>query len=158
MSTAEPVRPVLLFACGNPSRGDDALGPLLLERMLHRRKMGELQHVELLTDFQLQVEHALDLRGRERVIFTDASATGPEPFSFTPVVAEADASYCTHVMSPGGVLRVFEQVTGTDAPPAWLLGVRGYRFDLGSPCTERAERNLRAATDYLSRALGSVTY
>jgi Ni,Fe-hydrogenase maturation factor len=28
-----PLPPVLILACGNPSRGDDALGPLLLERL-----------------------------------------------------------------------------------------------------------------------------
>jgi hypothetical protein len=79
MSLAAQTRPVLVFAYGNPSRGDDALGPLLIERLEERQRAGALTRVDLLTDFQLQVEHALDLRGRERVIFAEAAASGPEP-------------------------------------------------------------------------------
>ena len=49
----------LVFAWGNPSRGDDALGPALVERLEAARpahpEWGELA---LLTDFQLQPEHA----------------------------------------------------------------------------------------------------
>ncbi|MDP2785684.1 MAG: Ni/Fe hydrogenase, partial [Sulfurimicrobium sp.] len=63
--------PLLVFGYGNPSRGDDALGPLLLEQLAALN----LPHVELLTDFQLQVEHAVDLQGRERVLFIDASVS-----------------------------------------------------------------------------------
>jgi hypothetical protein len=48
--------PILVFAWGNPSRGDDALGPLFAERI---EALG-LPGVECLTDFQLQVEHALE--------------------------------------------------------------------------------------------------
>ncbi|MBL8482901.1 MAG: Ni/Fe hydrogenase, partial [Rhodocyclaceae bacterium] len=44
-----------MFAWGNPGRGDDALGPLFAERI----EALDLPGVECLTDFQLQVEHAL---------------------------------------------------------------------------------------------------
>ncbi|HRG96608.1 MAG TPA: hypothetical protein PLR99_10185, partial [Polyangiaceae bacterium] len=57
--------PLLFFGLGNPSRGDDALGPTLLERvgaaLAPEIARGE---VELLAEFQLQPEHALDLVGR----------------------------------------------------------------------------------------------
>ncbi|OYV17425.1 MAG: HoxW protein, partial [Methylococcaceae bacterium NSP1-2] len=49
---------ILLLGYGNPSRGDDALGVLLLEQL----PIACLQAVELLTNFQLQIEHALDLK------------------------------------------------------------------------------------------------
>ena len=52
--------PRLVIGIGNPSRGDDAIGPLAVERL----EALALPGVELLTDFQLQVEHALDLIGR----------------------------------------------------------------------------------------------
>ena len=70
--------PLLVLGVGNPSRGDDALGPLFIERaaeaLKERVAAGEL---ELLTDFQLQIEHALDLEGRRRVVFVDASLLEP---------------------------------------------------------------------------------
>ena len=77
---------LLIFAYGNPSRGDDALGPLLLERL----QALNLPHVETLTDFQLQVEHAYDLQGRERVLFIDASVSCTAPY------ASAANARCCH--------------------------------------------------------------
>jgi len=73
---------VLVIGNGNPSRGDDAIGPLAIERL----EGLSLPEIELLTNFQLQVEYALDLVGREEVIFTDASVSGPGLFSFEPVL------------------------------------------------------------------------
>jgi len=139
------IRPVLVFGYGNPSRGDDALGPLLIERLEVRQRAGELQQVELLTDFQLQVEHALDLAGRELAVFVDAAASGDEPFSFSRAAPEKDASYTTHAMSAGAVLRVYENTTGEIPPPTWLVAVRGYAFDLGAPLSLRARSNLDSA-------------
>lgn len=146
---ASGTAPVLVFACGNPSRGDDALGPLLVARLERLRDAGRLQGVDLLTDFQLQVEHALDLEGRETVIFVDASASGIGPFAFVPVAAERDVGYTSHAMSPGAVLQVFRQTTGQEPPPSWLLAVRGYEFGLGEPVSRRAHDNLGAAEAYL---------
>ena len=54
--------PILIFTWGNPSRGDDALGPALYDLLeSYKRQTGELTEVELLTDFQLQIEHTVDL-------------------------------------------------------------------------------------------------
>ena len=153
MNAPRRVPPVLVLACGNPSRGDDALGPLLVERLQERQKRGELDQVDLLTDFQLQIEHALDLRGRELVVFVDAAATGPEPFSFEPVQLERDPGYTTHVMAPGAVLRVFEQVVHGRVPEARLLAIRGYAFELGVPLTDAAAANLDAALACLLRSI-----
>ena len=153
MSAVPGIRPLLVFAYGNPSRGDDALGPLLIKRLAERQRVGELLQVDLLTDFQLQVEHALDLQGRELVVFVDAAASGTEPFSFQPVRPEPDVGYTTHAMAPGAVLRVLEQVTREDAPPAWLLAIRGYAFDLGCPVSAAAAANLSQSIDHLLRTL-----
>lgn len=76
MITSSPILPVLIFGYGNPSRGDDALGPIILERISRR------DNVELLTDFQLQVEHSLDMMGRKLILFIDASITCSTPLSF----------------------------------------------------------------------------
>jgi hypothetical protein len=74
--------PTLIFGWGNPSRGDDALGPLFVEHFTAlAARHPEWGAVECLTDFQLQVEHALDLQGRRRVLFVDASLDAPAPCS-----------------------------------------------------------------------------
>lgn len=137
---------LLIFAYGNPSRGDDALGPLLLERL----QALNLPHVETLTDFQLQVEHAYDLQGRERVLFIDASVSCTAPYAFSRLAAQKDTSYTTHVMSPMAVLHVYRELYG-DPPPAYLLQVRGERFELGAALSPEAVVNLQASFDLLRR-------
>jgi hydrogenase maturation protease len=151
------IRPLLVFAWGNPSRGDDALGPALLELLALRQEKGELTDVELLTDFQLQVEHALDLQGRERVLFIDASVSVPQPCTLRPLQAEQDTSYTTHAMSPAAVLAVYEQINDEPSPPAFLLSIRGYEFDLGEQLSVQARSNLQQgyalACDFLNKTL-----
>lgn len=147
---------LLIFAWGNPSRGDDALGPALLERI----EAALPEHPEwgkptLLTDFQLQPEHALDLEGQERVLFIDASVSCPEPVAFARLVPARDASYSTHAMSPASLLHVFRQIAGREPPPAYLLTVRGSSFELGEPLSAAAAGNLEAALGLVGNWLAS---
>ena len=133
----------LVLGWGNPSRGDDALGPMFVERLDALRPPG----VACLTDFQLQVEHALDLRGCERVLFVDASMRlgSGEPFKARPLAAHRDPSFTTHALSPEAVLQAFEDFEGRPAPSAWLLEIGGERWALGDAPSETAVAHLEAA-------------
>jgi hydrogenase maturation protease len=140
------IAPTLIFGWGNPSRGDDALGPLFIEHFTALAALHpEWGAVDFLTDFQLQVEHALDLQGRRRVLFVDASLDAVPPCSLTRIEAERDASFTTHAMSPQAVLKVYADIDEGEAPPCWLLAIRGERFELGEPLTEAAQQSLQAA-------------
>ncbi|MDP2751127.1 MAG: hydrogenase maturation protease [Rhodocyclaceae bacterium] len=130
--------PVLIFGWGNPSRGDDALGPLFIERI----DAMNLPGVDCLTDFQLQVEHVLDLQGRERVLFVDASLTVGEPYSVIRLEARRDASFTSHAMTPQAVLQAFRDLEKREPPPAWLLSIRGEQFELGAPLSPTANCHL----------------
>ncbi|MDP2828315.1 MAG: hydrogenase maturation protease [Sulfuricellaceae bacterium] len=134
------MRPILIFGYGNPSRGDDAIGPLLIEQLARL----DLPDVDLLTDFQLQVEHALDLRGRERVLFVDASYVCQDPYELTRIQPAADASYTSHAMSPAAVLQACAELYGEE-PESWMLAVRGVSFELGEPLSVEATGSLDAA-------------
>ena len=137
-----PTNPkLLIFGYGNPSRGDDALGPLLLEKL----QAVENPNIEYLTDFQLQVEHALDLEGRDLVLFIDAHLTCQPPFEFAPLQAENDRSYTTHAMSPSSVLQVYQDIKHSPPPPSFMLSVRGEQFELGEGLSPSAQNNLNAA-------------
>ena len=133
---------LLLFGFGNPGRGDDALGPELIGRIAPL----QFAAVECQNDMQLQVEHVTDLAECDRVLFIDADMSCTEPFEFSEISAVKDDSYSSHAMSPGALLHAFQQVYGRDAPPACLLRIRGYDFELGEPLTEQASANLAAAT------------
>jgi hydrogenase maturation protease len=139
--------PVLVFGYGNPSRGDDAVGPEFARRLeVARGREVQAGALEVLTDFQLQVEHALDVRGRQRVYFVDASGEAGAPgFAVRPVRAARDATFSTHLLSPGAVLHTCEDVLGEAPPEAFVIAIRGERFELGEPLTAAAERNLAAA-------------
>jgi hydrogenase maturation protease len=146
-----PPAPVLVLAVGNPSRGDDALGPLLAERV----EAATLPGVEVITDFQLQVEHALDLVGRGLVIFIDAGTSTPPPFVLEPVEPAAEFLHTSHALSPQAVLATYLRVHGEAPPPSLLLCVRGESFELGEPLSPSAARHLEAAWAELSRRLGA---
>ncbi|MGB4333790.1 MAG: hydrogenase maturation protease [Chromatiaceae bacterium] len=147
--------PVLIFGYGNPARGDDALGPALIARLedFQSRRAGPPPW-DLLTDFQPQPEHALDLVGRERVILVDADVSLPVPYRLEPIVPDRDASYTTHAMSPGALLWVYGQIGAGAPPPAWLLRIRGYHFALGAPLSAGAVANLAGAEAGIRGFLG----
>ncbi|MGB5830450.1 MAG: hydrogenase maturation protease, partial [Thiohalocapsa sp.] len=151
-----------VFGIGNPSRGDDALGPMMIQRLEREQRAGRLPSVDLLTDFQLQPEHALDLRGRERVVFVDASLCGSDPYRLLDLrgtdAANADnITSSTHSTSPEGLLRIYRQLDG-EPPPAALLAVRGYEFTLGAePCIlarDNLDVALAALLGWLSQPVG----
>jgi len=145
---AAAVAPLLVIAVGNPSRGDDALGPMLVERLREAGVEAD-GRVELLTDFQLQVEHALDLAGRRAALCVDAARpgqAGPHGVLLQALAPDAAAvPPASHALRPGAVLRVFRSVQGAEPPPAWVLAVEGACFELGASLSEPAARHLDAA-------------
>jgi hydrogenase maturation protease len=136
--------PILIFGWGNPSRGDDALGPLFIDRI---EAMG-LPGVECLTDFQLQVEHALDLQDRRRVLFVDASFDAAAPFAVSRLAPARDASFSTHAITPEAVMQVYADLHEDEPPPCDLLAIRGESFELGDGLSAAATSHLAAALEW----------
>jgi hydrogenase maturation protease len=134
----------LILAWGNPSRGDDALGPLLAEAIAALNLPG----VVCLTDFQLQIEHALDVRDCQRLLLVDASASAAPPFEISRPQPAADPSLFSHAMSPAALLQVCADL-GHPLPETWLLAIRGEQFVLGEPLSLSAQKHLAAAVDWV---------
>lgn len=116
--------PLLVLAAGNPARGDDGAGPWLAAQLADDAPAG----VELIEDFQFQVEHALDLAGRRAVLFIDAAVAGG--VRLDPLVPAAAPPVLSHALSPAQVLAVAQRL-GQPLPAAWLLAVEGAHFGLG---------------------------
>jgi hydrogenase maturation protease len=135
--------PLLVFAIGNESRGDDALAPLLVRQLQTEAIAAQ---VELIEDFQLQVEHVIDLHGRKAVLFVDADMSCEAPFHFSEITAVQDNSYTSHAMTPFALLHTYQQVYETNAPGSFLLRIRGYGFELGDSLSNEASANLVRAT------------
>jgi hydrogenase maturation protease len=139
--------PLLVVGIGNPSRGDDALGPALLQ-VLHAAGAEASGQVELLTDFQLQVEHALDLDGRAAVLFVDAARPGAvhgAALSPLPPARTGTIGWTSHALEPGVLLALCERTLGCPPPPAWQLAIEGESFELGGELSAAARRHLRQA-------------
>lgn len=145
------VAPLLVFGWGNRSRGDDALGPLCVERL--RATVAAECGVEFLEDYQLQIEHALDLVGRTRVLFVDASLTCHAPFEVTRLRASRQANLATHALSAQALLQVYGDLRAEAPPPASLLAIRGERFELGDALSAAASSNLTLALAWCERWL-----
>ena len=147
MNEAATIAPVLIFTYGNPSRGDDALGPAMFKML----EESPLDNVDLLTDFQLQIEHALDLKQREYILFIDAGIDCKAPYEMQQLHAVKDDSYTSHAMSPASVLAVYQQVFHSAPPPAFLLTIKAYEFGLGQDMSNAAKNNLSQAYDHLTK-------
>jgi hydrogenase maturation protease len=150
--------PVVVFAVGNPSRGDDAIGPVICGRLAKWLENQNLtDRVELIEDFQLNVEHALDLQGRELALFIDAGENTPAPFIFEQIFPSTATSHTTHALPPQAVLKVYRQMEGKEPPPSFVLCVRGEEFELGAEMTPAALGGIEAAMTLLERLVTKLT-
>lgn len=151
------VPPVLIFAIGNESRGDDAIAPLLLRELdawLNAENIAG--RFELLEDFQLQVEHATDIVGRELVLFIDAGMDTPAPYTFYRAKSNDSRTLFSHAITPEAVLSTYQQVYQQPPPPAFVLCIRGERFELGEPLSPEAEQRMGLAMGFLQELMQST--
>jgi hydrogenase maturation protease len=142
--------PLLVLGWGNLSRGDDALGPLCVAALQDALPAHLKGRVEFLDDYQLQVEFALDLVGRARILFIDASRVCAAPFEVHTAQPRRDSSISSHALSPEALLQVFADLQGHPPPPAMVLAIRGEAFELGEPMSEAAQAHLAAAVAWAS--------
>lgn len=140
---------VVVFAVGNSSRGDDALGPLLMAWLEQQAR----PDIQLVSDFQLQIEHALDLEGHRLALFIDAGTGTPAPFDFRETGPAATRPVSSHALAPEAVLQVYADIQRRPPPPAFVLCIRGQDFRLGEGLSAGAESNLAAARRHLERCL-----
>jgi hydrogenase maturation protease len=150
--------PVVVFAVGNPSRGDDAIGPELcgrLEKWLKNEDMED--QVELIEDFQLQIEHVLDLQGRQLALFIDAGENTPAPYTFKQIAPATGIAHTTHELPPEAVLQVYFQTECSAPPPSFVLCVSGEKFELGEPLTAAASNHVEAAFALLMQLCRKVS-
>ena len=140
---------VLVIGYGNPGRCDDGLGALVGDAV----ERAELPGVEVVTAYQLNVEHAADAAGHRTVVFADAAVGGRSPCFLRRLLPRRAAAFTTHAMRPEAVLALADETFGWSGD-AYLLGVRGHEFnEFGEGLSETAEENLRVACGMLIGAL-----
>jgi len=160
------VAPILLFAVGNESRGDDALGILLLRELIdwltpNRKTVSELpaqlqragDDFEMIEDYQLQVEHAMDMRDRRLVLFIDAGIGTHAPFAFYRAQPINESVLYSHSLAPEILLNVYKQFYREIPPDVFILCIRGESFELGEGLSDDAAAHLATAIEFSKRLL-----
>lgn len=145
--------PLLLFGYGNVARGDDGLGPLLIEAL---EPQLDARQVSCLTDFQLQIEHMLDMQQRQVVVFIDAAVDCPQAFALSRLQPVHDNSYTSHAMTPAALLLAYQTTLKSPPPPCFLLRIQGQSFALGDGLSPLAASHLQHALAFVKPLLPSA--
>lgn len=96
-------------------------------------------------DFQLQIEHALDLMDRQHVLLVDASVCCAAPFEVRTPTPLRDTSYSSHALSPEALLQVVLELSKAPPPSTTVLAIRGTSFELGASLGKTAQGHLQLA-------------
>ena len=139
---------LVVFGWGNESRGDDGLGPELL------RRLGalDLPDVVAIEDYQLQIEHALDLDGADCALFIDAGRNTPAPYTFGEIAARPGMTHTTHALAPEILARRF-RATPPRPPAAVVCAMRAWReFRIGRGAEQQRRRAARDGVGVCRRA------
>ena len=135
---------------GNPSRGDDGIGPALFQKMdiwLDQQRAAQTSvltnDIQLIDCFQLEPELCCDIENSTTLIVIDAcTIDAANPWIETLSVSSQDTSVWTHAMSPSSLLALFKKVYKKPPPTAYLLHVPGKQFDLGAALSQSTEKHL----------------
>ncbi len=148
------LKKALIFGIGNPGRGDDGLGPALIERL--RQETADANPKETnpvcVCKYQLNIEDAYAIKDHDLVVFADATASDESAAALAEVFPSDTIAFTTHRMSPASVLALCHELFGR-APKAYILSIRGTNWAIGEGLSSRAEENLAQALDMLLRFL-----
>jgi hydrogenase maturation protease len=138
-----------MFAWGNPSRGDDGVGPWFAGRF--RTYAGE--DFNMVEDFQLQVEHLLDCREGDLLLFVDACCEDRDSYRFEEIRPREELGHTSHALAPAELLGQYPKVFYEKPPPAFQLSVPGRRFELGEPMSKSTLQCCEAAAGFVESLL-----
>ena len=143
----------LVIGCGNLLRGDDAVGPVLVRRLLER---GLPPAVEVADGGTSGMDVAFRMRGADRVILVDASASGNEPGSLFRMLGSdveqlPDLSTLNlHSFRWDHALAFARWLLKDDYPEdvvVYLIEAGGFEF--GAPLTPEVEAAMDRLVDHL---------
>jgi len=143
---------ILIYGIGNPSRQDDALGIVFVDKLQEWVDNEKLPNISFDSNYQLNIEDAYDVSEKDVLVFVDASVEPIDGFYFRQIFPGASISISSHSMSPESVLSLCEELYG-EKPSAYLLTIKGFSWELDSKMTDKAEKNLNSALDFAKTLL-----
>lgn len=148
----------LIICVGNPSRGDDAAGPLIAQALLQLTPS-----LNVIETFQLQPELVEDMVGQNTVIIVDAQANTHQALTLRRIEPTDTLGWCSHALSPEQLLGLYQTAYGSTENPAALpemitLGIQANNFELGAPVSEIALSLIAPITDALVDLADTLLY
>ncbi|MBU2651422.1 MAG: hydrogenase maturation protease [Bacteroidetes bacterium] len=135
---------VLLYGFGNPGRRDDGLGIAFVDKIEQWALSAGKTNMEFESNYQLNIEDAEVIAGKDLVIFADASREEISDYCVSKVDESSKVAFTSHEASPGYVVKLCKDLFG-NAPPAYLVHIRGYDWDFAEGLSEKALENLDKA-------------
>lgn len=158
---------VLIQGIGNPLRSDDALGPMLIERLEASALAGNQSsvQVELEWVYQLQIENAEQWSHFDAVILVDAHASQSEPVNWVELKTRqrveaalepdgvpdksvrdgfARGNVASHALDPLAILCLAEMCY-QKVLRIYLLSICGRNFEMGTELSNSAQDALDEA-------------
>lgn len=126
----------LIICVGNPSRGDDAAGPLIAQALLNLTPS-----LNVIEAFQLQPELVEDMVGHATVLIVDAQANSDQALTLRRIEPADTLGWCSHTLAPEQLLGLYQTAYGsgeqsTALPEMITLGIQANNFELGAPVSE----------------------
>ncbi|PWU22556.1 MAG: hypothetical protein C5B49_00480 [Bdellovibrio sp.] len=168
MSSHPSCASVLVQGIGNPLRGDDGLGPALIERLQNLWQETTLEPTSTVDPdsavepdstvepkptfefewvYQLQVEDAERWIHFREVVLVDAHLRQTRPIELRELQARPLSGFSTHGLEPAGVLALAKTCFKV-VPRVHLLSLRGVDFTMGAPLSGAGEASLGAALEW----------
>lgn len=132
-------RKALIIGYGSPIRGDDAIGPLVADRL---EADGLPEGVTVISRHVLTADLAPEIAESDLVVFLDAAVDGPPgEVRCRPLHPDPTAvSTMAHFLDPRELLA-WSQTLYDRLPEAWLVSATGTSFDFaGYALTNAAEQ------------------
>lgn len=143
---------VVVIGCGNPLRGDDAVGPEFVRRLRERGLPAGVRCVDAGTG---GIDAVLAMRGAAEAVVVDACRSGHPPGTLHDVSGAALAGAPSggidiHAVRWDQALALADAICGADRPrqvSAWL--VEAARFEPGAPLSPAVDRAVEALVSRL---------
>ena len=139
----------VIFGIGNSGRTDDGLGWAFLERLQQNPQFSAQAEYR----YQLQVEDAAMISQARHVIFVDSFEGELEHgFQWTPCEPVRGSEFTTHVMSPGAVLALCQDLY-RQTPHSEMMLIQGESWELGIGLSPAATIRLEKAIAFYKDSL-----
>jgi hydrogenase maturation protease len=143
---------ILIYGYGNPGRQDDGLGNHFVEMAKEWAAEQGLKNIMFDSNYQLNIEDAAEITGKDIVIFVDASLEEIDDFVLDEITPDAKVEFSMHAVSASYVVHLCKEIY-PECPAAWLLHIKGYEWEFREGLTEQALDNCQKAFEYLKPIL-----